>query len=75
MLFDSAYAETMNPELAASARGLVLLADLLFLIHIVISIFRKKELFYERLSGTRNLITWPEKIQQAVADESPQIAQ
>ncbi len=75
MLFDSTYAETMNPELAASARGVVLLADLLFLIHTVISIFRKKELFYERLSGTRNLITWPEKLRQAAADESPQIAQ
>ncbi|AIQ52452.1 VanZ family protein [Paenibacillus sp. FSL R7-0331] len=61
ILFDSVFAAALHQELAATARGIVLLADLLFLIHIIISVFRKKELFYERLSGTRNVILWPEK--------------
>lgn len=75
LLFDSAYAAALNPELAATARGMVLLVDLLFLIHLIISMFSKKELFYERFSSTRNLITWPDKVQQAGADELPQAAQ
>lgn len=75
LLFDSAYAAALNEELAATARGVVLLIDLLFLIHLIISMFSKKELFYERFSSTRNVITWPEKVQQAGADELPQAAQ
>lgn len=65
ILFDSALAAALDQELAATARGVVLIADFLFLVHIIISIFRKKELFYERLSGTRNVITWPERQLQA----------
>ncbi|QSF47156.1 VanZ family protein [Paenibacillus tianjinensis] len=65
LLFNSAWVNTLSPDISGPTRGIVLLADLLFLIHLIISMFKKEPLFYERLSRTRNIITWPEKQQQA----------
>lgn len=69
--FNSAWVYTLGPDISGPARGIVLLADLLFLIHLIISMFKKEPLFYERLSRTRNIITWPEKHQQADTAELP----
>ncbi|WP_019911310.1 VanZ family protein [Paenibacillus sp. HW567] len=45
----------------ADLRGLALLIDFIFLIHLIIRIFKRNpQLVYERLSRTRSVITWPE---------------
>lgn len=71
LLVESAWIDKLSPWIADAAHGAVLLADLLFLIHLIISMFKKEPLFYERLSRTRNIITWPQQ-QQANTEPLPQ---
>ena len=72
LLIDSTWIERLNSALAGSIRGAALLADMLFLIHLIISMFRKEPLFYERLSRTRNIITWPQTQQKAATEPMPE---
>ncbi|MNE47462.1 VanZ like family protein [compost metagenome] len=72
LLFNYSWIGTLGPGITDTAHGIVLLGDLLFLIHLIISMFKKEPLFYERLSQTQNVITWPQKQRQADTVKMPE---
>lgn len=67
LILDSTQLVGLSPALATVIRTAVLLGDLAFTIYLLITIFKKEQLlFYEKLSRTRNVITWPQKPEDPV---------
>ncbi|MNI43170.1 RDD family protein [compost metagenome] len=70
LLLEPAWIVKLAADQLYVVRGAVLLTDFFFLLHLVICMFKKQLLFYEVISRTRNVIIWPERLQQDEA-ESP----
>ncbi|MEK4142006.1 VanZ family protein [Paenibacillus sp. FSL L8-0333] len=73
LLLDSALLGHLSSVWNMLIHLFVLLIDLAFFIHLVISIFKKEtQLIYEKLSRTSHVISWPEKrLQSDVSSNSP----
>lgn len=73
LLLDSALLGNLSSVWNMLIHLFVLLLDLAFFIHLVISIFKKEtQLIYEKLSRTSHVISWPEKrLQSDVSSNSP----
>lgn len=62
LLLDATLLDRLAPALVTTIRIAVVLADLGFILHLFIIILKKDQLlFYEKISRTCNVITWPTK--------------
>ncbi|WP_052092040.1 VanZ family protein [Paenibacillus sp. FSL H7-0357] len=69
LILVSSQLDGLTPALATVVRIAVFLGDMAFSIHLFIGIFKKKRvLFYENISQTCNVITWPEKTLESAKD-------
>lgn len=68
LLLNPSWTGRTGGSLTAMIPGVLLLCDAAFCIHLALKVIKRDPvLFYERLSGTSNVITWPEKHHRSVS--------
>ncbi|WP_342760317.1 VanZ family protein [Paenibacillus sp. PK3_47] len=72
LIINPSWSGHLDSGWTAGIPGLLLICDMIFCIHLALKVFKRDPvLFYERISGTTNAITWPEK-QRELADYTGQ---